>query len=315
MLKEIIAKQEFSSPLLFKVCSKQLESTPDCYYTHYLLGRHFQELKKWRDAIRHFKQALLLDHSKLGIWQGLHNSLISSGGATKGIEEFSTFINRELHSKLDIEELDGDMLLFRVVEAKYVEGFTVEEQGRFSPTKSYRKPKEDGPWYDLHENRPHQAVKVENVKLPGLDLKLMELSIGGLYNILCFTLVSKANIESFRRLYNINKFQEDSSKEYSVIIINDSKEFLRRVVGLHPCMEYGDVWYLPTGVVERSNGILFPFIKDEEYAEEFEFRLATQHIKSPKLGGAVFLNVGRLDDIAEVVKPSELLEYVGNRFK
>ncbi|EDM65933.1 hypothetical protein PE36_08026 [Moritella sp. PE36] len=315
MLKKIIEKQEFSSQLLFEVCSKQLESTPDCHYTHYLLGRHFQDLEEWRGAIKHFKQSLLLDHSELGVWQGLHNSLISYGGVAKGLEEFSSFINRELYSKLDIEELDGDMLLFRVVETKHVESFTVEEQGRFSPTKNYRKPKEDGPWCDLHENRPHQAVKVENVKLSGLDLKLMELSIGGLYHVLCFTRVSKANVESFRKLYNINKFQEDSSKEYSVIVINDSKEFLRRVVGLHPRMEFGGVWYLPTDVVERSNGVLFPFIKGKKYAKEFEFRLATQHVKSLTLGESVYLNMGRLDDISEVVKPSEILEYVENRFK
>ncbi|MEZ9722024.1 hypothetical protein AB4354_01800 [Vibrio splendidus] len=312
-IKKLIENQEFSSPLLLSVCMEQLEINPTCYYTHYLLGRHYQDLGIWDRAVEHFKTSILSDYTKLGVWQGLHNSLTSELGHKKGVEKFTTFINRELYQNNGLSSLE-DSVLFRVVETKYVDSFMQDKVGRFAPTQNYRKPKSEGPWYDLNENRPHQAIKVENVKMPGVDIQLMELSIGGLYSILCFSFVTRHTLERFLNEYDIEKFQDDKSKQYSVIVINNPKQFVSQVLALHEHMEFGEVYYLPQGVVPRAEGVLCPFIKDESYAEEFEFRFASQAISSKKLNEPVFLDLGAVDSVSEVITPDELIPYVVKKF-
>lgn len=279
-------------------------------YLHYLLGRHYQAIASWDDAIFYFRMAILLRFDQLGTWQGLYNSYMGKFGYKNGIQKFTDFINNEIALPCSVSDID-DVLLIRITESQFVDGFVKEGQGRFSPTESYRRPKEEGPWFDPDENRPNKIVVAEDVELPGMHIKNSVFTIGGLYRILCFSCVSKYNVKNFMENYDLSKFQNSEGKKYSAVVIHRSKELIEQIVNKNASIDFGYVKYLPEGVVQKSKAIYSPFVKDEEYSPEFEFRFATQKSDSgTRIKDAIFLDFGEIEEFITVMPPNELFDYI-----
>lgn len=314
MIQELIKKEKFESIDLKRYCLGQLYTRPKDPYLHYLLGRYYQAVSAWDNAIFHYRMAILIRCDQLGTWQGLHNSYLSKLGDAKGIEKYSDFINNEISLPEEVSDIEN-VILIRITESQYVDGFVKDGMGRFNPTKNYRRPKEEGPWFDPDENRPNKVVDAKDIKLPGVHFESIEFTIGGLYRILCFSSVSKYNARNFLEMYDLDKFQDDANKEYSAIVVHNPKGLIKQIIEKDSSITFGHVKYLPTGAVQRSKAIYSPYVKDEEYTPEFEFRFSTQQGGAGKLPEeAIFIDFGDIEEFVTVMPPEELFDYISSRY-
>lgn len=303
--KQIFHDEKLESVKLKDFFLERIKCGLDLYFSHYIVGLHYQKKGDCDNAIYHFEKSITDNSSEEGCWIAYWNTLHAKDNKT-AVSKYSSFLNKTNI----VRELTDDMVLFRISKTEYLKPIITSGTLRFASSKSYRKPESEGPWYDLNENKPQNVFNIENVSLPGVDIKSMSLNLGGLYHIMCFSIMTPINKADFIKKYHFEKFLMEEGG-YSALVIHKPKTFIDELKKEIPALEYGLITYLPNEVIEHADSVLNPFLKRERFSEEFEFRLANQNISSKKMmDEPVFVNSESIKKYAEIVSVGQLVKKI-----
>lgn len=318
--------------------NESLKYDANCFGSLSDLACRFFRLGLFDTAIYYAKRAVISKPEATLAWDnfnGIINSFIESLESEElkktYLNEIYNFLNEEfILKRMKIPEITPGDILIRVMDSSvFADNLYTKGEIRFVPTSEYRKT-EDQSRVDKDENRPIEHAFIENDKPITLNNEIKEfhfgpftvghggagkstiysskMTIGGMENIACFTLITKEKLAEFLSSYDCEKFGDE------VIIITNVQMFNHKVSTYLASqgklnVRHGAITYMHQDNLSAWKAILTPYLKRLYYQEEMEYRYSYSGKTEAEI-----VQIGSLEDISIRIKSNNLKHWVEDHF-